>query len=183
VKTIINAAAAIAAALVALPPAAHAASEAYCKLYSREVVRVELTRETEAERAELTPKDLALAISRNWSICLNSDDDPALPAVPEASDAYYLKTLWGNLVQFEFAHPAVMTSVADLTPAPMGADDAKLKLPPAIATVVTEKPAKAARSPREPKLQGAGPSCRRYRSYDPHTHTVLGYGHHPKHCP
>jgi hypothetical protein len=31
--------------------------------------------------------------------------------------------------------------------------------------------------------EAAGPSCKRYRSYDPKTHTVLSYGqHHRKAC-
>jgi len=90
--------------------------------------------------------EVEFQIARHWSICLNSDMDPTSNDTAESVAAATEAAVTGKLVKT--ASPS-----ATIKPA-------TVKTPTKVATA---------------QKAGAGPGCRRYRSYDQRTHTVLGY--------
>lgn len=92
----------LALALVLLSGPAWAMDEAYCTLFAREFTRVALAHNklamvTIAQMTELPDrvkgspeKELTWLLSRNFHVCLNSDNPPLMPPVPEGTDAAWV---------------------------------------------------------------------------------------------
>ncbi len=76
---------------------AYGAEEGYCSIWAREATRIGLAEASDVDLATLTPDVIKYALSRNFSICLNADENPALPATPLASDSAWLEMAARNV--------------------------------------------------------------------------------------
>ena len=70
-----------------------AAPPQYCKLYSREFVKIDLNDLSERERATITANDVESRYNKYYSYCLNQDTEPALPTAIIESDSYWTSSI------------------------------------------------------------------------------------------
>jgi hypothetical protein len=70
-----------------------AASPQYCKLYSREFVKIDLNDTSEKERATMTVTDIESRYNKYYSYCLNQSAEPTLPKAIIESDSYWTSSL------------------------------------------------------------------------------------------
>jgi len=149
---------------------AHAADPNYCQLYAREATRIGVASAAEEDLKTVAPDlptVIKFSLSRNYAICLNADQDPALPRTPLASDSAWVEAVARNVKDRLGATDAAPSTVpATDAPAP-----AVVAYPPAAPT----EPAKVAAS----KYSAADlAECRRqFRSFDPKDNTVIPYHH------
>jgi len=69
-----------------------AASPQYCRLYSREFVKIDLNDMTERDRAAMTADEIELRYNKYNSYCLDQTDEPALPTTIIESDSYWVSS-------------------------------------------------------------------------------------------
>ena len=70
-----------------------AASPQYCKLYSREFVKIDLNDMAEGDRATMTADKIKLRYNKHFSHCLNQDKEPMLPTTLIGSDSYWISSM------------------------------------------------------------------------------------------
>ena len=66
-----------------------AASSQYCKLYSREFVKIDLNDLSEKERSAVTTNNIESRYNKYYSYCISQDTEPALPITILESDSYW----------------------------------------------------------------------------------------------
>ena len=86
-----SARAAIFVAAVVLAGSAHAASPDYCTTYSLEMTLISVAGFVAVDRATATSDAIGYLFNRNYSFCLNQDEDPPVPFVER--DGVWLKAL------------------------------------------------------------------------------------------
>lgn len=77
--------------------------DAYCKLYSREMVRTYVRSLSASALPNVTVDGLAFMLSRYWTGCLNMDEAPVIKDLP--SDGKWTADLWSQ-IQRTLPHPA-----------------------------------------------------------------------------
>ena len=70
-----------------------AASPQYCKLYSREFVKIDLNDMAEGDRATMTADKIKLRYDKYFSHCLNQEKEPMLPTTLIESDSYWISSM------------------------------------------------------------------------------------------
>jgi hypothetical protein len=78
-----------------LPPAALAADNDYCVLYSREMTRAFVRSTPTNDMPNLTVDRLQYRLTQFWSLCLNRDEPPSIKDLP--SDEKWVADLWSQI--------------------------------------------------------------------------------------
>ena len=73
--------------------AAWAASPQYCKLYSREFVKIDLNDMSDKDRSTMTIDNIEARYDKYYSYCVSQDKEPSLPTTIIESDSYWTSSI------------------------------------------------------------------------------------------
>jgi hypothetical protein len=147
-----------------------AASPEYCKLYSREFVKIDLNDMAEGDRTTMTSDKIMLIYNKHFSHCLNQDKEPALPITLIGSDSYWIS----SILKMTNSCPPV-PKIASPAPKPVATKKADSDLGPPIPHI----PQKLVCSRKEYSSFALGSEeqvawCKQnYRTYNPRTGYVV----------
>jgi hypothetical protein len=149
----------MALATTSLATPAYGADEAYCNLYSREMVRAYIRSLPTADLANVTTDSLAFRLTQFFTSCLNRDEAPIIRDLP--SDGKWVASIWSD-IQRSLPHPvgSVPAEPAQpVKPPPPPTSPAPLKAAAAAATrtvKVRREPVRVATSGNQPLCSSHG---------------------------